>query len=136
MKALRYSLLLPLIHLALSLPVILHEEASTWLYMKRLQMVEDFEKAAPPPVTHSGPMIEWQPCNEYRPSIADRLIFAVEFPSGMLIPPHGGAGCNPTMLGPLLQELKRWMRVKTRIVLLDFFSFLESPASGGSWTLD
>jgi hypothetical protein len=119
-------------HLAISLPVIFHEEASTWLYMKRLQMVEDFEKTAPPPVIHSGPMIEWRPCYEYRPSIADRLIFAVEFPSGMLIAPHGGAGCNPTLLQPLLQKLKRWMGVKTRIVLLDFLLLL---GIAGQWWL-
>ena len=75
MKALRYSLLLPLLHLAISLPVVLYEEASTWLYMQRLQIVEDFEKADPD-ASHSlrSAWSNGNPCYEYRPSIADQLI--------------------------------------------------------------
>jgi hypothetical protein len=65
-KPIRYGLLLPLIHLAISLLVIYYEETSTWRYMQRLQIEEDFEKTAPPPVSHSGPMIAWEPCYEYR----------------------------------------------------------------------
>jgi hypothetical protein len=118
-KAFRYSLLLPLIHLAISVPVLYYEEASIWRQIPRIQVAEDFEKTAPPPIFHSGPMIAWNPCYEYRPSIADRFIFAVEFPAGMLIAPHGASGCNPTLLRPILQKLKNWTRLKTRIVLLD-----------------
>jgi len=118
-KALRYSLLLPLIHLALSLPVIYQEEAFYWRYIPRIQVVEDFEKTAPPPIRHSGPMIAWNPCYEYRPSTADKFIFLVEFPAGMLIPPHGASDCNPTVLRPILQKLKNWIRLKTRVVVLD-----------------
>jgi hypothetical protein len=120
-KALRYSLLLPLIHLAISVPVIYYEEASIWRYIPRIQAEEDFEKNAPPPVIHSGPQIEWRPCYEYRPSIADEVIALVEFPAGMLIAPHGSSEnvCNPAILRPLLLKLRNWMRVKTRIVVLD-----------------
>jgi hypothetical protein len=118
-KALRYSLLLPLIHLAISVPVIYYEEASYWRYVPRMQVEEDFERTAPPPIFHSGPMIAWNPCYEYRASIADRFIFAVEFPAGMLIAPHGASGCNPTLLRPILQKLKSWTRLQSRILLLD-----------------
>jgi len=118
-NALRYSVLLPIIHLAISLPVIYQEEASFWRYVPRIQFEEDFEKTAPPPIPHAGPVIEWIPCYEYRPSIADKFIAVVEFPAGILFPPHGAYGCNPTLLRPLLEKLKNWMRLKTRIVLLD-----------------
>jgi len=118
-KALRYSLLLPLIHLALSLPVIYYEEAFYWRYIPRIQAVEDFEKTAPPPALHSGPMIGWNPCYEYRPSTADKFIFLVEFPAGILIPPHGASDCNPTVLRPILQKLKDRIRLETRVVILD-----------------
>jgi hypothetical protein len=118
-KALRYSLLLPLIHLAISVPVIYHEEATFWRYAPRIQAAEDFEKTDPPPIVHSGPMIAWNPCYEYRASDADRFIFFAEFPAGILIPPHGASDCNPTVLRPILQKLQNWMRLKTRIVLLD-----------------
>jgi hypothetical protein len=123
-KSIRYGLLLPLLHLVISLPVIYYEEASTWRYLPRLQIEEDFEKTNPEPAVHAGPQIAWEPCYEYRASTADRLIFAVEFPSGLFIAPHGGAGCNPTLLRPLLQKLKGWVRVKTRLVLLDFLLVL------------
>jgi hypothetical protein len=118
-KAFRYCVLLPLIHLAISLPVIYHEEASFWRYVPRMQFEEDFEKTAPPPIPHAGPVIEWIPYYEYRPSIADKFIVVVEFPAGILFPSHGAAGCNPTLQRPLLEKLKNWMRLKTRIVLLD-----------------
>jgi hypothetical protein len=118
-KALRYGLLLPLIHVAISVPVIYHEEASYWRYVPRIQVEEDFEKAAPSPIFHSGPMIAWNPCYAYRASTADRFIFAVEFPAGMLIAPHGASGCNPNLLQPILRKLKKWLHLKTRIVLLD-----------------
>ena len=118
MKALRYSFLLPLIHLAMSVPIVLYEEALIWRQIPRVQAAEDFEKTAPP-ILHSGPMIAWNPCYEYRASDADRFIFSAEFPAGILIPPHGTSGCNPTVVRPILQKLKSWMRLKTWIVLLD-----------------
>jgi hypothetical protein len=118
-KVLRYSLLLPLIHVAMSVPVLYHEEALIWRRIPRLQALEDFERTAPSPIVHSGPMIAWNPCQEYRASNADRFIFFAEFPAGILIPPHGASGCNPTVLKPILQKLKNWMRLKTRIVVLD-----------------
>ena len=94
MKALRYSLLLTLIHLAISVPVIYHEEATICnMFLEfRLQKM----------------MIAWNPCYEYRASDADRFIFFAEFPAGILIPPHGASACNPTVLRPILQELKNW----------------------------
>jgi hypothetical protein len=131
-KALRYSLLLPLIHLAISVPVIYLEEALYWRFIPRIQIEEDFEKTAPRSIFYSGPMIAWNPCYEYRPSIADRFIFAVEFPAGMLIAPHGASGCNPTLLRPILQKLKNWMRVQPRIVLLDSLLLL---GIAGQWWL-
>ena len=115
----RFSLLLPLIHMAISLPVIYYVEALIWQQIPRIQATEDFEKTAPPPMLHSGPMIAWDPCYEYRASNADRFIFLTEFPAGILIPPHGASACNPTVLRPILQKLKNWMRLRTRIVLLD-----------------
>jgi hypothetical protein len=131
-KALRYCLVLPLIHLAISLPVIYHEEASFWRYVPRIQVEEDFQKIAPPPIPHAGPMIEWIPCYEYRPSTADKFIALVEFPAGMLIAPHGASGCNPALLQPLLEKLKHWMRLKTRIVLLDCLLII---GIAGQWWL-
>lgn len=132
MKSIRYGLLLPLLHLVISLPVIYYEEASTWRYLPRLQIEEDFEKTNPEPAVHAGPQIAWEPCYEYRASTADRLIFAVEFPSALLIALHGGAACNPTLLRPLLERLKRWTRVKTRIMLLDILLVL---GIAGQWWL-
>jgi len=131
-KALRYCVLLPLIHLAISLPVIYHEEASIWRYVPRIQFEEDFEKTAPPPVPHADAMVEWIPCYEYRPSIADKFIALAEFPAGILFPPHGAYGCNPTLLRPLLEKLKNWMRLKTRIVFLDCFLII---GIAGQWWL-
>lgn len=64
-------------------------------------------------------MIAWNPCYGYRASDADRFIFFAEFPAGILIPPHGASACNPTVLRPILQELKNWTGLRTRIVLLD-----------------
>jgi amino acid transporter len=118
-NALRYSLLLPLLHLAISAPVIYYEEAFYWRYIPRIQAIEDFEKTAPPLPLHSGPMIGWNPCYEYRPSTADKFIFLVEFPAGTLIPPHGASDCNPTVLRPILQKLKNRIRLETRVVILD-----------------
>ncbi len=132
-KALRYSLLLPLIHFVISVPVIYHEEALYWRFIPRIQIEEDFEKTAPRPIFQSGPMIAWNPCYEYRPSTADRLIFAVEIPAGMLISPHGASGCNPTLLRPILQKLKNWMRLRPRIVLLD--SLLLLGIAGQWWVV-
>jgi hypothetical protein len=131
-KAFRYSLLLPLIHLAISVPVIYYEEASIWRQIPRIQVGEDLEKTAPPPIFQSGPMIAWNPRYEYRPSTADRFVFTVEFPAGMLIAPHGASGCNPTLLRPILQKLKNWMHVQPRIVLLDSLLLLEIA---GQWWL-
>ncbi len=128
-KAFRYGLLLPFIHLAVSLPVIYYEESLIWRQIPRIQAAEDFEKTAPPPISHLGPVIGWDPCYEYRASNADRLILLVEFPAGMLIPPHGACACNPTLLRPMLQELKRWVRLKTRIVLLDCLLTLGIPVA-------
>lgn len=119
MKALRYSLLLPLIHVAMSVPTVYHEEALIWRQIPRVQLLEDFERSAPPPIMHAGPMIAWDPCYEYRASDADRFIFLAEFPSGILFPPHGTSGCNPTVLRPILQKFKSRMRLKTWIVFLD-----------------
>ena len=121
MKPIRYRFLLPLLHLAISLPVVYYEEALTWRYMQRLQIEEDFEKTNPEPVIHAGPQVEWSPCYEYRPSIADEVIALVEFPAGMLIAPHGSSGnfCNPAILRPILLKLRNWMRLKTRVVILD-----------------
>jgi hypothetical protein len=130
--ALRYCLLLPIVHLAISLLVIYHEEALFWRYVPRIQLEEDFEKTAPPPISHARPMIEWIPCYEYRPSIADKFIALVEFPAGILFPPHGATGCNPTLLRPLLANLKNWMRLKTGIVLLDCLLII---GIAGQWWL-
>jgi hypothetical protein len=120
-NALRYSLLLPLIHLAMSAPIVYYDEALIWRQIPRIQAQEDFERVAPPLAVHSGPIIEWRPCYEYRDSHADRFLFAVEFPAGILIPPHGASGCNPTLLQSIWQKVKNWMRVKLRVVLLDCF---------------
>jgi hypothetical protein len=103
----------------MSVPVIYNEEAAYWRYVPRIQAAEDFEKTAPPSIVHSGPIVGWLPCYEYRPSTADKFIFAVEFPAGMLIAPYGASACNPALLRPILQKLKSRMRLKTRIVLLD-----------------
>ncbi len=114
------------------MPVIYHEEALYWRFIPRIQIEEDFEKTAPRPIFQSGPMIAWNPCYEYRPSTADRFIFTVEFPAGMVIAPHGASGCNPTLLRPILQKLKNWMRVQPRIVLLDSLLLL---GIAGQWWL-
>ena len=121
MKAFRYGLLLPLIHLAISLPVIYSEGASYWRYIPRAQAEEDLENTAPPPIFHSGPMIAWNPCYEYRPSTADEVVAFVEFPAGMFVAPHGSSEnvCNPVILRPVLLKRRNLMRLKTRIVLLD-----------------
>lgn len=132
MTTIRYSLLLLLIHLAISVPVVIYEEASCWRHIPRIEVEEDFERTAPPPINQSVPVIGWDPCSEYRGSNADRFILLVEFPSGMLIPPHGASACNPTLLQPILQKLKRWMRLKTRIVLLDSLLIL---GIAGQWWL-
>jgi amino acid transporter len=135
-NALRYSILLPLIHLAISAPVIFYEEAFYWRYIPRIQAVEDFEKTAPPPALHSGPMIGWNPCYEYRPSTADKFIFLVEFPAGILIPPHGASDCNPTAVRPILQKLKNCVRLETRVVILDcilIFGIAAQWALVGGW---
>ena len=134
MKAFRYGLLLPLIHLAISLPVIYSEEASYWRYIARAQAEEDLENTAPPPIFHSGPMIAWNPCYEYRPSTADEVVAFVEFPAGMFVAPHGSSEnvCNPVILRPVLLKLRNLMRLKTRIVLLDCFLVLGIV---GQWRL-
>jgi hypothetical protein len=121
-----------MIHLAISVSVIYHEEALHWRYIPRIQAEEDLERTAPPRINQSGPTIGWDPCSEYRGSNADRFILLVEFPSGMLIPPHGASACNPTLLKPILQKLKRWMRLKTRIVLMDSLLIL---GIAGQWWL-
>jgi hypothetical protein len=122
--------------LVISAPVIFYEEAFYWRYIPRIQPVEDFEKTAPSPTLHSGPMIAWIPCYEYRPSTADKLIFLVEFPVGMLIPPHGASDCNPTLAGPLLKKLQNWMRLEIRVVILDcllIFGIAAQWALVGRW---
>jgi len=112
--------------------VIFYEETLIWRQIPRIQATEDFERTGPPPIFHSGPMIAWNPCYEYRASTADRFIFFVEFPAGMLIAPHGASACNPTLLQTILLKLERWMRLKTRIVLLDCLLIL---GIAGQWWL-
>jgi hypothetical protein len=110
--------------------VIYQEEALYWQYIPRTQAEEDLGKNAPPPISQWGP---WDACYEYRPSVADQVISLVEFPAGMLIAPHGSSGnfCNPA-IRPMLLKLTNWMRLKTRVVVLDCLVVL---GIAGQWWL-
>ncbi len=130
MKALRYSLLLPLIHLAIAIPLIYREESRNWAAETHLiQTLDAIERAAEvarsgpaPSQPSASPRVGWDPISfDYRPTISVKAIYTVEWPAGMLVgwymhPPSlyfGGA------LQYMLPRLVKRLEGGARIVLLD-----------------
>jgi hypothetical protein len=118
MKNIRYVLLSPLIHFTIAAPLIYYQQAKTWEYIPHIQAVQDTEKESWIPSGEE--QFAWSPCYEYRPSIANKFVYTVEFPAGVLIgldPTHNG--CDPGALALVLRRHMHHVRLKTAIVILN-----------------
>jgi hypothetical protein len=111
----RYALALPLLHLAIAAAPMIHQQSEGWRYIPIEQAVEDLDRERPEPASDA---MLWSPCYEYRLPSAGRLIFAADFPVALLI----GSSADDCSLGTIRQvpnRLKYYLRVKTRVVIID-----------------
>ncbi len=119
MKNVRYSLVLPAVHLLLAIILIYPEQRESWKYIPLAQAVQDQERAHLP--TSESSSDEWNPCYEHHASRGQRLLYSVELPTGMLLGPDGTSdGCSPGALTPVLRKLGNQMRIKTGWIFTDF----------------
>ncbi len=119
MKNVCYSLILPAVHLLLAIILIYPEQRESWKYIPLAQAVQDQERAHPQ--TSESTSKEWNPCYEHHASRGQRLLYSVEFPTGMLIGPDGTSdGCSAGAMTPLLHKLGDQMRIKTGWIFTDF----------------
>jgi hypothetical protein len=92
-----------------------HQQSTGWRYISVEQAGEDFDK------THSAlesNEMPWSPFYEYRLPSAGRLILAADFPVALLI----GSSADECALGAtrlIPNALKYYVRVKTRVILID-----------------
>jgi len=114
MKRLRYSLLLPLIHLLLSTLLIYPRQQQVWPHLKSVPPIDETEP------TRSDQEGFWpNPCYEYRPSVADRFAIGIELPAGLPLGLDGSfRACNHGLMAPLFRKLR--MGAKTGTIFLDF----------------
>jgi len=123
MKAIRYSLLLPLAHLAIVVPLIYFEQARDWKFIPKMQAIEDASKVAAPHSQSVEPQIGWDPYDEYRPSISVKAIYTVELPAALLVSwcghPPGRYFFSPPA-NETWCRLAGFVRLRNRIVILDF----------------
>jgi hypothetical protein len=111
----RYALVLPVLHLAIALPPLFHQELGVWRYIPEAQAIEDFEKAHPPSQSNG---VQWDPCYEYRMSSDSRLIFAADLPVAVLIGTSAyGCSLGAVRLVPI--RLNLYMRVKSSVILIE-----------------
>lgn len=126
MKRLRYSLLLPLLHLFLSALLIYPQQHEIWPYLKNTPPVDEPELSKPKQEGF-GPM----PCYEYRPSIADRFAFFVELPVGLPLGLDGSfRSCNHGLMAQPFRKLR--MGAKTGTMFLDL---VLACTIAGQWLL-
>jgi hypothetical protein len=126
MKAPRYSILLPVLHLFLAALLIYHQQERIWPYLRNTPPVDEPEIAKPIQMD-----IAWTPCYEYRPIVADHFVMSVEFPTGIAMGLDGTfRGCNPGVLAFLFRKLR--MRAKNGTIFLDILLAL---GIAGQWWL-
>jgi hypothetical protein len=134
MKAVPYALLLPLVHLAITIPLITLEEARGWKFIPRMQAIEDYDRAHP--VISSSPgRLGWggDAYSEYRPPTSVKAIYTAELPAGALVgwyrhPP--GVFEMPPLANEGWSRRFPFVRLKTRIALFDFLLIM---AIGAQW---
>jgi hypothetical protein len=126
MKRLRYSFVLPLLHLFISALLVHSQQHQIWPYLKNTTPVDEPELAKPDQEGF-GPM----PCYEYRPSVADHFAFFVEFPVGLPLGLDGSfRACNHGLMAPLFRKLR--MGAKTGTI---FWDILLACGIAGQWWL-
>jgi hypothetical protein len=111
----RYALILPLLHLAIAAPPVVHRQSRGWRFIQQTQAAEDFDKAHPEPV---GSRLLWDLCYEYRLPSDGRLILAADLPVALLV----GSSVDECALSAIRlvpDRLKYYVRVKTRVILTD-----------------
>jgi hypothetical protein len=115
-KRIRYSLLLPLLHLAIAAPPIFRQEVRLWDYLAHAQLSEDYVRDHP--VAADNAMQPFMnPCYEYRASAAERLTTAADLPTAFLIG-SSARECAPGATKAILNKFKYRLRVKTRVILI------------------
>lgn len=122
MRTFRYAILLPCVHLILAAPLCYRQQRKrwqNWQNIPRVQTQADREKASTDPT--NGRVADnawgWDPCYEYRPSAATRLLYTVEFPAALIV---GYEDCSPGILEPLLRKSTS-VRIKSRLLLVGLF---------------
>jgi hypothetical protein len=111
----RYALALPLLHLAIAAPPMIHQQSEGWRYIPIEQAVEDIDRERPEPARDA---MLWNPCYEYRLPSAGRLVLTADFPVALLI----GSSADDCALGAIRlipNRLKYHVRVKTRVIFID-----------------
>jgi hypothetical protein len=86
-KALPYAVWLPVVHLAIMIPLI-SLEAKGWKFIPELQRKEEYDKAHPPKPKSSQDtesQIGWDPDYKYGPPISVKAIYTVEFLAASLV---------------------------------------------------
>ena len=87
----RYALALPLLHLAIAAPPMIHQQSEGWRYIPIEQAVEDIDRERTEPARDA---MLWSPCYEYRLPSAGPLILTAHFPSGTINRFVGGRVCT------------------------------------------
>jgi hypothetical protein len=111
----RYAVILPLLHLAIAAPPTVHQQLRGWRFIPQTQAAKDFDKAHPQP---AAARMLWDPCYEYRLPSAGRLILTADFPVALLVGSSVDE-CALSALSLIPNELKYYVRVKTRVILTD-----------------
>jgi len=111
----RYALILPLLHLAIAAPPVVHHQSEEWQFIPQAQAAEDFDKAHPGPIAAGMP---WDPCYEYRLPSAGRLILTADFPVALLVNSSADE-CALRTTGLIPNGLKYYVPVKTRVIVTD-----------------
>ena len=122
MKAFRYAVWLPVIHVVTMLPVITIQEATHWKFVPDVQAMENSEKVHSQEQKFAGSQIAWDPDFEYRPPTSVKAIYTAEFPAALLgllcghVPGHTFA---PRRNETWCRRISRFVPVQTRILILD-----------------
>ncbi len=124
MKAIRYVVWLPVIHIVIMVPLISIQEAAGWRFIPDVQRIEDYEAAHSQAPKIAESQLAWDPDFEYRPPTSVKAIYTAELPAALLVLWCGHVPGHTFATRPKetwCRRLGRFARVQTRILILDSF---------------
>lgn len=124
--SIRWAVMLPFLHVCLSLIWIWQHDARYWRDLATLQKIEDYYRSHPAPSTGTAENeVDFAMESEYRPPLEVKAIIGVDpvpiLLAGFDFPFTAKGGRGKPMSAPLLLPLANHLRLKSRIVALHTF---------------